>query len=141
MRWPNAICRETFCDIEPDRFTYRMDVSTDGGNNYIIANHWWIQEEHKYFDTGTPTPWVKANFLAEHVLGEPWELRLSTGPAVLGEKGALRLLSRRQSELRLTQLGMSEATLLSQNVSLARWPPNRSEGPRCAWTCRSNTPR
>lgn len=37
-------------------------------HNYIIANHWWIQEEHRYFNTGTPTPWVKANFLAEHVL-------------------------------------------------------------------------
>ena len=37
-------------------------------HNYIIANHWWIQEEHRYFDTQTPTPWVKANFLAEHVL-------------------------------------------------------------------------
>ena len=37
-------------------------------HNYIIANHWWIQEEHRYFNTQTPTPWVKANFLAEHVL-------------------------------------------------------------------------
>lgn len=37
-------------------------------HNYIIANHWWIQKEHQYFDTNTPTPWVKANFLAEHVL-------------------------------------------------------------------------
>ena len=37
-------------------------------HNYIIANHWWIQEEHRYYDTQTPTPWVKANFLAEHVL-------------------------------------------------------------------------
>jgi hypothetical protein len=37
-------------------------------HNYIIANHWWIKEEHRYFDTGTPTPWVKANFLPEHVL-------------------------------------------------------------------------
>jgi hypothetical protein len=37
-------------------------------HNYIIANHWWIQEEHRYYDTKTPTPWVKANFLPEHVL-------------------------------------------------------------------------
>jgi hypothetical protein len=37
-------------------------------HNYIIANHWWIQEEHRYFNTQTPTPWVKVNFLAEHVL-------------------------------------------------------------------------
>jgi len=37
-------------------------------HNYIIANHWWIQKEHEYYNTGTPTPWVKANFLAEHVL-------------------------------------------------------------------------
>lgn len=37
-------------------------------HNYIIANHWWIQKEHEYFNTKTPTPWVKANYLAEHVL-------------------------------------------------------------------------
>lgn len=37
-------------------------------HNYIIPAHWWIQEEHRYFNTATPTPWVKANFLAEHVL-------------------------------------------------------------------------
>lgn len=37
-------------------------------HNYIIANHWWIQEEHRYFNTQTPTPWVKVNFLPEHVL-------------------------------------------------------------------------
>jgi hypothetical protein len=37
-------------------------------HNYIITNHWWIQKEHYYFNTGTPTPWVKANFLPEHVL-------------------------------------------------------------------------
>jgi hypothetical protein len=40
-------------------------------HNYIIANHWWIQKEHEYYNTGTPTPWVKANFLAEHVLVQP----------------------------------------------------------------------
>jgi hypothetical protein len=37
-------------------------------HNYIIANHWEIQKEHAYFNSGTPTPWVKVNFLAEHVL-------------------------------------------------------------------------
>jgi len=37
-------------------------------HNYIIANHPWIQKEHEYFDTRTPTPWKKANYLAEHVL-------------------------------------------------------------------------
>lgn len=37
-------------------------------HNYIIANHPWIQKEHRYFDTKTPTPWRKANYLAEHVL-------------------------------------------------------------------------
>jgi hypothetical protein len=37
-------------------------------HNYIIANHWWIREEHRYFNTGTPTPWKKVNYLAEHVL-------------------------------------------------------------------------
>jgi hypothetical protein len=31
-------------------------------HNYIIANHWWIQEEHRYFNTQTPTPWVKVIF-------------------------------------------------------------------------------
>lgn len=37
-------------------------------HNYIIAKHPWIQKEHTYFNTNTPTPWVKANYLAEHVL-------------------------------------------------------------------------
>ncbi|GBC59788.1 cytochrome C [Desulfonema ishimotonii] len=37
-------------------------------HNHIIANHPEIRKEHNYFDTGTPTPWRKANFLPEHVL-------------------------------------------------------------------------
>jgi hypothetical protein len=35
---------------------------------YIIARHPWIQKEHAYFDTKTPTPWRKVNYLAEHVV-------------------------------------------------------------------------
>jgi hypothetical protein len=37
-------------------------------HNYIIVQHPWIQEEHRYFDTDTPTPWKKVNYVAEHVL-------------------------------------------------------------------------
>ena len=37
-------------------------------HNYIIANHPQILKEHRYYNTGTPTPWKKANYLAEHVL-------------------------------------------------------------------------
>ncbi len=37
-------------------------------HNYIIANHPWIQEEHRYFNTETPTPWIEINYVAEHVL-------------------------------------------------------------------------
>ncbi|AOY59323.1 MULTISPECIES: cytochrome c3 family protein [Desulfococcus] len=37
-------------------------------HSYIIAGHPQIMKEHQYFDTNTPTPWVKANFLPEHVL-------------------------------------------------------------------------
>ncbi|MGD8338364.1 MAG: cytochrome c3 family protein [Desulfobacterales bacterium] len=37
-------------------------------HNYIIANHPQILKEHRYYDTRTPTPWKKANYLAEHVL-------------------------------------------------------------------------
>jgi len=37
-------------------------------HNYIISQHPQIRKEHRYFDTGTPTPWRKANFLPEHVL-------------------------------------------------------------------------
>jgi len=37
-------------------------------HQYIIANHFWIKKEHRYFDTRTPTPWKKANYLAKHVL-------------------------------------------------------------------------
>ena len=35
---------------------------------YIIAGHPQIRKEHDYYNTRTPTPWVKANFLPEHVL-------------------------------------------------------------------------
>ena len=37
-------------------------------HNYIIKKHPWIQKEHEYFNTRTPTPWVKVNYVAEHVL-------------------------------------------------------------------------
>lgn len=37
-------------------------------HNYIIANHPQILKEHNYYNTQTPTPWRKANFLPEHVL-------------------------------------------------------------------------
>jgi hypothetical protein len=37
-------------------------------HRYIIPDHFWIQEEHRYYRTGTPTPWKKVNELAEHVL-------------------------------------------------------------------------
>jgi len=37
-------------------------------HNYIIANHPQIQKEHDYYNSDTPTPWVKVNQLAEHVL-------------------------------------------------------------------------
>ena len=37
-------------------------------HNYIIANHPWIKVEHRYFNTETSTPWVKVNYVAEHVL-------------------------------------------------------------------------
>ena len=37
-------------------------------HNYIIANHPQIRKEHRYYNTQTPTPWKKVNYLAEHVL-------------------------------------------------------------------------
>ncbi|UCF57333.1 MAG: cytochrome c3 family protein [Deltaproteobacteria bacterium] len=37
-------------------------------HKYIIANHPQIKKEHRYFNTRTPTPWRKANYLAEHVV-------------------------------------------------------------------------
>ena len=37
-------------------------------HNYIIAKHPQILKEHRYFNTDTPTPWVKVNYLAEHVV-------------------------------------------------------------------------
>lgn len=37
-------------------------------HNYIIAEHPWIKKEHQYYNTNTPTPWVKVNIVAEHVL-------------------------------------------------------------------------
>ncbi len=37
-------------------------------HKYVIANHPWIQKEHEFFNTQTPTPWKKAFYLPEHVL-------------------------------------------------------------------------
>ena len=37
-------------------------------HKYIIAKHPEILKEHRYFDTETPTPWVKVNYIPEHVL-------------------------------------------------------------------------
>jgi hypothetical protein len=37
-------------------------------HNHIIANHPEIRKEHEYFNTGTPTPWVKVFYVPEHVL-------------------------------------------------------------------------
>ncbi len=37
-------------------------------HNYIIAGHPQILKEHRYFNTATSTPWVKVNYLPEHVL-------------------------------------------------------------------------
>ena len=36
-------------------------------HKYIIANHPEIKKEHRYFDSNTSTPWVKVNYLPEHV--------------------------------------------------------------------------
>lgn len=36
-------------------------------HNYIIANFPWIQKEHHYFNTNTPTPWKKVFYIPEHV--------------------------------------------------------------------------
>ncbi|MCP4744544.1 MAG: cytochrome c3 family protein [Desulfobacteraceae bacterium] len=37
-------------------------------HNYIIANHPEIRKEHDYFNSQTPTPWVKVYYMAEHVV-------------------------------------------------------------------------
>ena len=37
-------------------------------HNYIIAGHPEIEKEHRFYNTRKPTPWIKANYLAEHVL-------------------------------------------------------------------------
>jgi hypothetical protein len=37
-------------------------------HNHIIANHPEIRKEHEYYNTDTPTPWVKVFYLPEHVL-------------------------------------------------------------------------
>ncbi len=36
-------------------------------HKYIIAEHPEIKKEHDYFNTKTPTPWVKVNYIPEHV--------------------------------------------------------------------------
>lgn len=37
-------------------------------HDHIIAEHPEIKKEHMYFDTDTPTPWRKVNYLPEHVM-------------------------------------------------------------------------
>ena len=37
-------------------------------HRYIIPYHPEIRKEHEYFNTNTPTPWVKLNYVPEHVL-------------------------------------------------------------------------
>ena len=37
-------------------------------HKYIITKHPEILKEHHYFDTNTPTPWRKVNYIPEHVL-------------------------------------------------------------------------
>ena len=37
-------------------------------HNYIIPKHPEILKEHRYFNTNQPVPWVKVNYLAEHVV-------------------------------------------------------------------------
>jgi hypothetical protein len=37
-------------------------------HKHIIARHPQILKEHQYYDTKTPTPWKKANYLPEHVV-------------------------------------------------------------------------
>jgi hypothetical protein len=37
-------------------------------HNYVISEHPQIKKEHAYYDTNTPVPWKKVNYLAEHVL-------------------------------------------------------------------------
>lgn len=37
-------------------------------HQYIIPSHPEIKKEHRYFNTGTPTPWIKVNYIPEHVL-------------------------------------------------------------------------
>jgi len=36
-------------------------------HEYIISQHPEIQKEHQYFNTQSPTPWVKVNVVPEHV--------------------------------------------------------------------------
>lgn len=36
-------------------------------HNYIIPEHPQIQKEHEYFNTDIPVPWVKVNYIPEHV--------------------------------------------------------------------------
>ncbi|MBA3027822.1 MAG: cytochrome c3 family protein [Desulfobacteraceae bacterium] len=36
-------------------------------HNHIISNHPEIKKEHQYFNTKTSTPWVKVNYIPEHV--------------------------------------------------------------------------
>ena len=37
-------------------------------HNYIIRKLPWIQKEHAYFNNRQSTPWVKVNYVPEHVL-------------------------------------------------------------------------
>ncbi|MDP2645215.1 MAG: cytochrome c3 family protein [Desulfobacterales bacterium] len=59
-----------FCHSEADRSAFPGIPPVEKClfcHQYIIANHPEIQKLHGYFNTGTPIPWKKVNYLPEHV--------------------------------------------------------------------------
>ena len=54
-------------------------------HNYIIANHPWIKKEHEYFNTKTPTPWIKL----QHGCDPPAHRSMDQAVAAMSSKVAV----------------------------------------------------
>lgn len=103
--------------LDPNSANYCVRFRIDG-TLHDVASVSRDEGEHflRYFRTqaelGLPKPHEAQNGrIHMQILKQPWEIRFSSAPAILGDKLALRLLNSGQLEKRIFELGMSGETL------------------------------
>lgn len=87
-------------------------------HNYIIANHPEILKEHEYFDSDTPTPWVKVFEIPEHVLFNH-QRHLLSGIDCAACHGEVRQMDRLQT--RRLQMGFCIECHREKEATLDCW--------------------